>query len=128
MVSLSGSQLSAVTREIVRIKAEHYGRGPTEGKSYLCDDVLVCVLRGGLTPVELDLCRHGDHALVRELRIRFQNNNRETFVTAVEQITDCRVLTHQSQILFDPDTIIEIFVLGDAVDEAPGSGEGEVSR
>jgi uncharacterized protein YbcI len=116
-VELSGAQLSAITREIVRIKAEHYGRGPTEGKSYLCDEVVFCVLRDGLTAVEKDLCAHGDHDLVRTLRMRFQDNNRDLFQGMVERISGFRVLTYQSQVLFDPDHIVEIFVLGERLEE-----------
>jgi uncharacterized protein YbcI len=122
-VSLSGAQLSAVTREMVRLKAEHYGRGPTEGKSYLCDEVLLCVMRDGLTAVEHDLKAHGDHELVRRLRLRFQENNADLFCNAIREITDCEVLTYHSQVLFDPDVIVEIFVLGEQSPRPETDGE-----
>lgn len=44
--TLTGEQLAAITREMVRIKSKHFGRGATEGKSYQCDDFLFCVLKG----------------------------------------------------------------------------------
>ena len=127
-VSLSGEQLSAITREIVRLKAEHYGRGPTQGKSYLCDEVLFCVLRDGLTAVEQNLCEHGDHELVRRIRTRFQNNNRRLFEGVVERVTGYRVLTYQSQVLFDPDNIIEVFFLGGKLEEAADSVQRALDR
>jgi uncharacterized protein YbcI len=116
---LNGEQLAAITREMVRIKSQHYGRGATEAKSYQCDDFLFCVLKGGMTTVERDLLEHGDGDLVRQVRLRFQQNNEPTFTEAVERITGRRVLTYQSQVLFAPDYTVEIFVLGDGPPVAP---------
>ena len=33
--------LAAVANEVVRIKAQYYGRGPTEAKAYMNDEVLI---------------------------------------------------------------------------------------
>jgi uncharacterized protein YbcI len=119
--ALSGEQLAAITREMVRIKSQHYGRGATEAKSYQCDNFLFCVLKGGMTVVERDLLAHGDEGLVRDVRLRFQLNNADTFRDAVERIAGRRVLTYQSQVLFAPDYTVEIFVLDT---DADGQGTG----
>ena len=111
-VVLSGEVLAAISREMVRIKAQHYGKGATEAKSYVCDQFLFCVMKDGLTPVERHLLDHDDGDLVRHLRLRFQSNMAETFVGAVERLSGHQILTYQSQILFDPDYVIEMFVLG----------------
>lgn len=111
--TLTGEQLAAITREMVRLKSQRYGRGATEAKTYQCDGFIFCVLKGGMTAVERDLLEHGDGGLVRQVRLRFQENNRAAFEQAVEQITGREVLTYQSQVLFDPDYTVEIFVLGD---------------
>lgn len=110
---VSGAELAAITREMVRMKSRHYGRGATEAKTYQCDDFLFCVLKGGMTTVERDLLEHGDARLVRQVRLRFQENNSEGFTEAVERITGRAVLTYMSQVLFAPDYTVEIFVLGD---------------
>jgi uncharacterized protein YbcI len=112
--NLTGEQLAAITRELVRIKSRHHGRGATEGKTYQCDDFVFCVLKGGMTAAERDLLDHGDADLVRTVRLRFQHHHKDTFERAVETISGRRVLTSESQVLFDPDYTIEIFVLGDA--------------
>jgi uncharacterized protein YbcI len=111
--TLAGAQLAAITREMVRITSDGYGRGATEAKSYQCDEVVVCVMKGGLTPVERNLIDHGDEDLVRQLRLRFQVHNGAAYCDAVERIVEQRVLTYQSQVLFDPDYTVELFVLGD---------------
>jgi uncharacterized protein YbcI len=38
---------------MVALLKEFYGRGPTRAKSYYEDDLVVCVLRGGFSRVEI---------------------------------------------------------------------------
>src|SRR5215218_8131612 len=104
--------LAAVANELVRLKAQYYGKGPTEAKAYINDDVLVVVLRGGLTTVERTLLDAGEAALVRQVRLRFQEVMEHNFIDAVQRTTGQRVLTYMSQIVFDPDFCLEFFVLG----------------
>jgi uncharacterized protein YbcI len=113
---LSGESLAAVAREMTRLKRELYGKGPQEAKAYQNDNFLLCVMRGGLTTVEETLIQARDQPLVRHVRQRFQDQMRDEFTGAVERVTGRAVLTYDSAILFDPDYIIEIFVL------APNSG------
>ncbi|MBV9193549.1 MAG: hypothetical protein JO168_05345 [Solirubrobacterales bacterium] len=42
---ISGEMLAAISREMVRLKAQDSGKGATEAKSYLCDEWLCCVLK-----------------------------------------------------------------------------------
>ena len=112
---LSGEVLAAITREMVRIKSESYGKGATEAKSYQCDSFLFCVLKGGITRVERTLLSHDEEQLVRQVRLRYQALEGEAFKDAVERLTGRKVLTYHSQILFDPDYTIEMFVLGPAI-------------
>lgn len=109
---ITGETLAAISRQMVRLKAEHYGKGATEAKAYVCDDWLFCVLKGGMTPVERTLLQNGEGALVRQVRLRFQETMGTSFTGAVEEETGRPVLTYQSQVLFDPDFTVEIFLLG----------------
>jgi uncharacterized protein YbcI len=109
---IPGATLAAISREMVRLKAEYYGRGASEAKSYLCDDWLFCVLKGGMTTVERTLLRHGDHDLIRQVRLKFQQNMEDSFRGVVSRLTGRTVLTYQSQIVFEPDFTVEIFLLG----------------
>jgi uncharacterized protein YbcI len=118
-IIIPGEQLAAITREMVRIKSRDYGKGATEAKTYQCDNFVFCVLKDALTTVERNLLEHGDAALVREVRLRFQHHTGNALPAVVERITGRRVLTYESQVLFDPDYVVEIFVLAD---EAPPAG------
>jgi len=89
---------------------EAYGRGPTEAKSYLVDDLLFVVMRGGITEAERTLLEAGKEDEVREFRQTFENVMASRFTGLVERLTERRVLSYQSQVTFDPDVIVEFFV------------------
>lgn len=104
------SLLSAISREMVKAMKTYYGRGPTKAKSYLMDDLLLIVMRGGFTEAEQTLLSAGEGDTVRTFRQRFENIMGERLIGTIEQLTERKVLTYQSQVLFDPDTAVEIFV------------------
>jgi uncharacterized protein YbcI len=107
----SGTSLrAAISREMVKALKTFYGKGPTKAKSYLFDDLLFVVMRGGQTPGEQTLLDAGHSDSVRAFRQRFQNVMGERLVGTIEQLTERKVLTYQSQVLFDPFVVIEIFV------------------
>jgi uncharacterized protein YbcI len=109
---ISREALAGVANEIVRLKAHYYGKGPTEAKAFINDDVLVVVLKGGLTTVERTLLQGGEAALVRQVRLRFQEIMETNFVDAVQRLTGQNVASYMSQIVFDPDYCFEFFVMG----------------
>ncbi|HEX6455828.1 MAG TPA: DUF2294 domain-containing protein [Solirubrobacterales bacterium] len=104
------SLLSAISREMVKAMKTYYGRGPTKAKSYLMDDLLIIVMRGGITEAEQTLLDAGEADAVRAFRQRFENIMAERLVGTIEQLTERRVLTYQSQVLFDPPTVVEVFL------------------
>jgi uncharacterized protein YbcI len=108
---ISRESLAAVANELVRLKAQYYGKGPTEAKAYLNDEVLVVALKGGLTTVEQTLLDAGQQDLVREVRLRFQQAMEQNFIDAVQRLARVEVLTYMSQIVFDPNYTLEFFIL-----------------
>lgn len=109
-----------VSQTIVRTMKDLYGRGPTHAKTYICDDEYVfCVMSGGLTRDEETMIRGGEHDAVRNYRLRFQSVIAPELVRRVEDVLGRTVVTYHSQILFDPDRLIEIFVLDPSGAEGP---------
>ncbi|MDQ3723631.1 MAG: DUF2294 domain-containing protein [Actinomycetota bacterium] len=96
---------------MVGMKKNFYGKGPTKAKTFINDEYVFVVMEGGLTRNEETLLAAGQHDLVRTYRLRFQDAMAATTVSAVEEILGRKVLTYNSQILFDPDRAIEVFVL-----------------
>ena len=116
-----GEIAADVSNAVVRLFTDFYGRGPVKAKTYLVDDYVFTVLEETLTVAERTLVRAGQEELVRTFRLTFQTEMYETFVGAVERAVGRRVLTHHSQIAFNPEVCIEFFRLGD-VDAATGGG------
>ena len=104
-------QRAAISAALVGLKKEFYGRGPTGAKTYFNDDWVFSVLEGGLTRSEETLLAAGEEPLVRQYRLRFQEAMTSTLCGAVEEITGREVLTYHSQIMFDPDRVVEMFLL-----------------
>ena len=53
---------TAISDGLVALLKEYYGRGPERTRTYVSDDLVVCLLRGGSTRVEQTLLEggHGD--------------------------------------------------------------------
>jgi uncharacterized protein YbcI len=115
-----GPMLAEVTNAVVKLHRTHYGKGPTRSKSYLIDDVLMCVMRDVFTTVERTLVEAGEADKVRETRLAFQEAMGDRFVDAVEGIVGRRVLGFTSQVLLDQDVAIEVFVLEPVSGRRPG--------
>ena len=49
-----GAVRTAVSDGMVALLKDYYGVGPTQTKTYYHDDLVVCLLRGGFTRVEVD--------------------------------------------------------------------------
>ena len=107
----AGPLLAEVTNAVVGLHSRHYGKGPTRSKSYLLDDVLVCVMRDVLTTVERTLVEAGEHDRVRETRLAFQEAMKDVFREAIEEITGREVIGVTSQVLVEEDVAIEVFAL-----------------
>lgn len=81
----------------------------------MLDDMLIVVLRGGMTPAEETMLKFGEQDMVRQFRQLFENRMAERFKDMIEAATGRNVVNYQSQVLFDPDLVVEIFVF-----DAPG--------
>jgi uncharacterized protein YbcI len=105
-----------VSHTVVRAIKDLYGRGPTHAKTYLCDEYIFCVMTGGLTRDEETMIRGGQQEAVREYRLRFQAVIAPEIIRRVEDVLGRKVINYHSQVLFDPDRLIEIFVLDPAAE------------
>jgi uncharacterized protein YbcI len=108
-----GGVLSQISTEMVQAMKQHYGKGPVSAKSYLVDDLLFVVMRDMITQAERTMLDAGRTDTVRDFRQQFENEVAETLTRLVERVTGRRVVNYQSQVLFDPDITVEIFVFDD---------------
>ena len=106
-----GPMRAAISTQLVALKKEYYGKGPTGAKTYIQDEYIFVVLEGGLTRNEETLLAAGEQEIVRAYRLRFEEIMRDRLISTIEAVTGCRVLDYHSQIVFDQPRIFEIFVL-----------------
>jgi len=108
---IDGVVRAAISRAIVRIHAEHYGKGATQAKTYAFDNLIVTVLRDVFTTVERTLIELERPDTVREVRTTFQTMMGASFVAAVEELTGRRVESFMSQVDPQSGMGVEVFVL-----------------
>ena len=107
----AGDVRTAISDGLVALLKEYYGRGPERTKTYVGDDLVVCLLRGGFTRVEQTLFEGGHGDDVIRQRMVFQDVMRHRFEQVVEQATGRKVIGFMSGNQQDPDMICEVFVL-----------------
>jgi uncharacterized protein YbcI len=100
-----------ISNGIVQLMSIHYGRGPNKAKTFIVERYVLVVLEDLLTRSETTMVENGREALVREMRLSFQADLANEFKGVVERAVGRKVLTYQSQIVFDPPMGFEIFVL-----------------
>jgi uncharacterized protein YbcI len=105
-------QLTQITRAMVAIYKDQFGRGPTHARShYAGPDIIICALEDTLTPIERTLVSIGEHQRLRDIRMLFQHTAEEQFRAAVEQITGRKVVAFTSGFDTLADVATETFVL-----------------
>jgi uncharacterized protein YbcI len=107
----AGAIVATISREIVGIYVEYYGRGPTKAKTTWRDDLVVCVLEDVFNRAERVLVDGGRFEQVRINRQAFQDEIEPLFREAIERATDRRVETVLSQVN-DRGMAVEVFILG----------------
>jgi uncharacterized protein YbcI len=106
------SQLMQISRAMVTIYKDQFGRGPDRVRTfYAGPDAIVCLLENSLTPVEQALSTMDEHQRLRDLRMLFQYTAEQQFRDAVEMITGRGVVAFISGIDTKTDVASELFVL-----------------
>jgi uncharacterized protein YbcI len=112
-----GELLTSISNALVRLHKEYYGKGPTKTKTFIVDDTVVCILRGGFTAVERTLVASGRDDAVREIRHAFQQAMAGPFTAVVEETLGRKVIAYLSQVHPDPEVSVEVFLLQPGVPE-----------
>jgi len=108
-----GEMRAAISREMVRLQAEYYGKGPTRARTYIVDDLVVVVLEESFTRAEKTLAERGEREAIQHIRRRFQQQMADSFTSVVEQITGRKVRVFLSDTHIEQDVSVETFLLAD---------------
>jgi uncharacterized protein YbcI len=106
-----GEALARISTGLVQLHSRYYGKGPTKAKTYLQDDTVVCILKGGFTTVERTLIDDGKANTVHHMRRTFQDTMEGRFTGIVEEALGRQVVAYMSQVHHNPDLAVEFFQL-----------------
>jgi uncharacterized protein YbcI len=106
-----GELLADISRNLVQLYKECYGKGPTKARTYISENLVVCLLQGGFLEGERTLRDAGRGDAVSDQREALQDVLRGRFVGAIEELTGRRVATFISGVDLESETNAELFVL-----------------
>ena len=108
-----GQALVELSNAMVALHREHFGRGPGAAKSFITDEMAVCVLSDIYTAVERTLIGAGQAEHVRRTRGLHQEALQDEYKTRAEEIMGRPVSAFLSVVHVDPDVAIEIFLFAE---------------
>jgi uncharacterized protein YbcI len=110
-VLLDGTLGGAISDEIVDLLHRYTGREPSEARTYVHDDLIVCLIEDSQITAEGARITGGQYASVLDTRSLFQRTMRADFTEAVERLSGRTVIAFMSQNHVDPNYGVEAFVL-----------------
>lgn len=108
-----------ISREMVRLYKEQFGRGPTKARTdFAGPDVLVCTLEHSFTPAEKKMAELGEHQRLQDTRLFFQRATEDEFRGVIERVLGRAVRGFISGVDSTEDISAELFYL-----ESRGDGD-----
>ena len=109
---LQGPDLTeAISAAMVALYARFYGHDRTTARTFINDDVVVCILEDILSIDETKSVADGDSDSVIDGRVAFQTDTEDEFTAAVEYLTERRVVAFMSANQTSPGVASELFFL-----------------
>jgi uncharacterized protein YbcI len=106
------SVLAAISREMVRLYKEQFGRGPTKARTtFAGPDIVISTLEDSFTPAERKLAAMGEHQRLRDTRLYFQYATEDDFRSVVERVLGRKVRAFNSAVDTETDVSVEVFHL-----------------
>ena len=106
-----GRLLAEITDRLVLLVREHYGRSPVKAKTYVLDNLVVCVLSDGFIALERTMMENGEPGRVLEMRREYERLMKTRYSEMIEELTGRKVLAFLSQTHLEPDLTVEMFLM-----------------
>lgn len=104
--------LAEISREMVRLYKDQFGRGPTKARaSFAGPNTVLCTLEDSLTPAERRLVEMEEHQRLRDVRLFFQHASEAELCAIVEVALKRKVRAFISGIDTRSDVSAEVFYL-----------------
>ncbi len=106
-----GSPSLEISNAMARLHKQYVGRGPTNSRTTIDGELVVCLLEGGYTRAEQTLEDNDKGDLVAAARLGLQEAMRQAMVEVVEQVLGRPVRSFMSANDLHKNLQVEVFVL-----------------
>jgi uncharacterized protein YbcI len=108
----SYSVRAEISREMVRLYKEQFGRGPTRARTeFAGPDIVISTLEDSFTPAERRMAAMGEQQRLRDTRTFFQHATEKDFCAVIEGLLKRKVRAFVSGIDTARDVSAEVFYL-----------------
>jgi len=103
-----------ISREMVRLYKDQFGRGPTRARTeFAGPDIVISTLEESFTPAERRMAEMGEDQRLRDTRTFFQHATEKNFCAVTERLLKRKVRAFVSGIDTAQDVAAEVFYLED---------------
>ena len=114
----NGQAEAEICEALIQFEKDFMGRGPTECKAYIIDDMILLRLKGVLTPAERQLAKNPTGTeLIKKVRANLLEQARATLEDAIEKIIPAKVTGLHTDISTKTGERVIIFTLTENLEE-----------
>jgi uncharacterized protein YbcI len=112
-----GEVEALLANAIIQFEKDHLGRGPSETRVYIIEDMILVRLRGVLTPAESKLAQKPEgHNLIKQIRRQLLEGSRSLLEAIVQERTGCQVVSLHTDISVKTGERIIVFTLAEKLE------------
>jgi uncharacterized protein YbcI len=114
MKRTKGQVEAEISNALIQFEKDYMGRGPQETKAFILDDMILVRLIGVLTPAEQQLIKNPQGTeLIKRVRSNLLEQGRELLTSAIEKITNVKIVSLHTDISTKTGERVIIFTLNE---------------
>jgi len=118
MKKTKGQIESEISNALIQFEKDYMGRGPKETKTHIISDMILVRLIGVLTPAEQQLIKNPQGTeLIKRVRSNLLEQGRELLTSAIEKITQVKIVSLHTDISTKTGERVIIFTLNEDLEE-----------
>lgn len=106
-----GEVEAEISKAMIRFERERMGRGPSNIRTRIVQDLVIVRMADVLSPAERALMQGGGVELLKQLRMRLLESERKSLTALLRAITGCEVVSVYGDLCPDTGEQVIMFVL-----------------
>ena len=124
--STRGEVEASLANAIIQFEKEHLGRGPSEARAFIIEDMILVRLRGVLTPAEMSLAQTAEgHSLIKQVRRQLLEGSRSLLEAIVQEKTGSQIKSLHTDISVRNGERVIVFTMAEDLEERFGWNKQE---